>query len=104
MKKIFILISLLFSGSLYAQKGVPVGIDSDSLFNQMDYERLVAAYGDLHPDAAFMALWNSYFKEGSTKQNVGIMETSVDSRHNVLTANSETLYAVHPVNLNKQQG
>ena len=42
--------------------------------------------------------------EGSTLTNIGIMETSVDSRQNVLTANSSTIYAVHPVNLEEYGG
>lgn len=78
--------------------------DPAKIYQEMDLENLVRAYNDLHPEAAFMALWNSYFKEGSTEQNIGLMETSVDSRQIVLTANSETIYAVHPVELNAQGG
>ena len=79
-------------------------LDPAPIYRQMDLENLIRAYNDLHPEAAFMALYNSYFAEGSTAQHVGIMETSVDSRQVVLTANSETIYAVHPVNLEKQGG
>jgi len=78
--------------------------DAQEVYLQMDQENLVRAYNDLHPEAAFMSLWNAYFDEGSTQQNVGIMETSVDARQLVLTANSETLYAVHPVDLDAQGG
>lgn len=79
-------------------------LEPAALYRQMDLENLIRAYNDLHPEAAFMALYNAYFAEGSTAQNIGIMETSVDSRQIVLTANSETIYAVHPVNLTDQGG
>ncbi|MGV0737581.1 DUF1214 domain-containing protein [Mycobacterium syngnathidarum] len=79
-------------------------LDPSAIYRQMDLDHLVRAYSDLHPEAAFMALFNAYVAEGSTPQNVGIMETSVDSRQVVLTANSETIYAVHPVNLADQGG
>lgn len=85
----------------------PVGyppLDPEPIYRAMDRDALVRAYSDLHPEAAFMALFNSYLAEGSAEQNVGIMETSVDSRQIVLTANSETIYAVHPVNLPAQGG
>jgi hypothetical protein len=85
----------------------PVGyppLDAEKIYRQIDRDILVRAYTDLHPEAAFMALYNSYFKEGSTNENVGIMETSVDSRQIVLTANSTTIYAVQPVNLREQGG
>lgn len=90
-----------------ARTGRPTGfprLDPTALYRQMDLEHLVRAYNDLHPEAAFMALFNAYVAEGSTAQRIGIMETSVDSRQIVLTANSETIYAVHPVNLADQGG
>lgn len=101
-----ILCLMLFSGTANSQES-PEGfppLDSEKIYRQIDLDILVRAYSDLHPEAAFMALYNSYFAEGSTQQNVGIMETSVDSRQIVLTANSETIYAVHPVNLKAQGG
>ncbi|WP_047043217.1 DUF1254 domain-containing protein [Vibrio mexicanus] len=83
--------------------GYPVQ-DTQAVYAQMDRENLTRAFVDLQPEAAFMALYDSYLGAGSTEQNIGIMETSVDSRQIVLTANSETIYAVHPVNLAAQGG
>jgi hypothetical protein len=83
--------------------GYPVS-DVAAMHDKMDHENLVRAYIDLYPEISFMALYNSYIHEGSTNYNVGIMETSVDERHRVLTANSSTLYAVHPVNLKEEGG
>ncbi|WP_335967285.1 DUF1254 domain-containing protein [Galbibacter sp. PAP.153] len=79
-------------------------LDPTKIYKQWDLENLTRAYCDLQPEAAFMALYNSYLKEGSTAQNIGIMETSVNAKLKVLTANSTTIYAVHPVNLNEQGG
>ena len=113
MKRAFITLILLFISTFALLSGAANGqenpegyppLDPASIYRQIDLENLVRAYNDLHPEAAFMALYNSYFEEGSTEQNVGIMETSVDSRQIVLTANSETIYAVHPVNLKAQGG
>jgi hypothetical protein len=90
-----------------ARGSVPSGFpqeDPSETFRRFDAENLVRAYCDLNPEAAFMSFYNSYFAEGSTEQNVGIMETSVDARQIALTANSETIYAVHPVNLPAQGG
>ena len=98
------LAAIVSTGVAFAQEHTPSTpegyppLDPKPVYRQMDLENLVRAYNDLHPEAAFMALYNSYFAEGSTEQNVGIMETSVDSRQIVLTANSETIYAAHPVN------
>jgi hypothetical protein len=83
--------------------GYPVE-QAQSVYQQLDRENLTRAFIDLQPEAAFMALYDSYLGAGSTEQNIGIMETSVDSRQIVLTANSETIYAVHPVNLEEQGG
>ena len=83
--------------------GYPYG-NEEVIYRQMDLENLTHAFLDLQPEAAFMALYKSYLGAGSTEQNIGIMETSVDSRQIVLTANSETIYAVHPVNLDAQGG
>lgn len=83
--------------------GYPVSNAID-MHSKMDHENLVRAYVDLYPEMSFMALFESYIKEGSTSSNIGIMETSVDERHRVLTANSSTLYAVHPVNLPTEGG
>ncbi|WP_295898646.1 DUF1214 domain-containing protein [uncultured Vibrio sp.] len=85
----------------------PIGFPTDDpavVYQQMDLENLTSAFVDLQPEAAFMALYNSYLEAGSTEQHIGIMETSVDPRQIVLTANSETVYAVHPVNLDAQGG
>lgn len=97
------LISTAYGQATTSPDGYPE-LDPARVYRQMDLENLIRAYNDLHPEAAFMALYNSYFAEGSTEQRIGIMETSVDSRQIVLTANSETIYAVHPVNLKKQGG
>ncbi|MCK6262508.1 DUF1214 domain-containing protein [Vibrio sp. ZSDE26] len=78
--------------------------DTNAVYAQMDLENLTRAFTDLQPEAAFMSLYHSYLDSGSTEQNIGIMETSVDPRQIVLTANSETIYAVHPVNLDAQGG
>ena len=79
-------------------------LDATEIYREMDLQTLVRAYSDMHPEVGFLSVYNAYLKEGSTQQNVGIMETSVDSRQIVLTANSETIYAVHPVNLSEQGG
>lgn len=100
-----VLLLPLWPGATLAES--PAGyppIDSAPIYRDMDRDTLVRAYADLHPEAAFMALYNAYLAEGSTAQNIGIMETSVDSRQIVLTANSETIYAVHPVDLSAQGG
>ncbi|WP_047048622.1 hypothetical protein [Vibrio mexicanus] len=81
-----------------ASTGFPTQ-EASAVYAQMDLENLTRAFTDLQPEAAFMSLYHSYFDAGSTEQNIGIMETSVDPRQIVLTANSETIYAVHPVNL-----
>ena len=83
--------------------GYPM-LKSEEVYQQMDLENLTSAFVDLQPEAAFMSLYQSYIDAGSTEQNIGIMETSVDPRQIVLTANSETVYAVHPVNLQAQGG
>lgn len=110
MKKILLasVFTLLITGCGNDNKatnlaGFPVSNSVDT-YAQMDHDNLVRAYVDMNPEAAFMALYNAYIKEGSTDNHVGIMETSVDPRQKVLTANSETLYAVHPVNLADHDG
>lgn len=108
MRKSIIALSLAacFVSTSFASE-IPKGFPqtpSAEVYQALDLGTLIRAYNDMHPEAAFMALYNSYYAEGSTPQNIGIMETSVDSRQNVLTANSETIYAVHPVNLDKQGG
>ncbi|CAH6881222.1 conserved exported hypothetical protein [Vibrio chagasii] len=85
----------------------PIGFPSNDpavVYQQMDLENVTSAFVDLQPEAAFMALHNSYLEAGSSAQHIGIMETSVDPRQTVLTGNSETVYAVHAVNLNEQGG
>jgi len=84
-------------------RGYPTG-DAQAVYRQLDIDNLTHAFLNLLPEAAFMGLYRSYLGAGSTEQNIGIMETSVDSRQIVLTANSETIYAVHPVNLDAQGG
>ncbi|MGF1695676.1 DUF1214 domain-containing protein [Vibrio lamellibrachiae] len=109
MRKSIIALSMLaaFSSFSNVASEIPKGFpqfDPATIYKQIDHDALVRGYVDMNPDAAFMALYNAYLNEGSTKNHVGIMETSVDPRQTVLTANSETLYAVHPVNLADNNG
>ncbi|MCJ2377460.1 DUF1214 domain-containing protein [Vibrio sp. ZSDZ34] len=107
MKKSMITLALATAAFTSIASEVPSGypvLNSEEVYQQMDLENLTRAFVDLQPEAAFMSLYHSYFDAGSTEQNIGIMETSVDPRQIVLTANSETVYAVHPVNLEVQGG
>lgn len=105
MKKTLIALALIAVtfNSVAAPSGYPAN-DSHKVYQQMDLEYLTRAFVDLQPETAFMGLYQSYFDAGSSEQNIGIMETSVDPRQIVLTANSETVYAVPPVNLQQQGG
>lgn len=97
-------IAICLAAPVFAEpEGYPP-LDPTEIYREMDLQTLIRAYSNMHPEVGFFSVYNAYLNEGSTQQNVGIMETSVDSRQIVLTANSETIYAVHPVNLAEQGG
>lgn len=79
-------------------------LDPSAIYDELDRQTLIRAFRDLHPEVGFMSVFNAYKREGSNPHNVGIMETSVDSNEIVLTGNSETIYAVHPVTIDEQGG
>ncbi len=97
--------ALVFFGSAgFAQPDYYPPLDPTEIYREMDLQTLIRAYSNMHPEVGFLSVYNAYLEEGSSPTHVGIMETSVDSRQRVLTANSETIYAVHPVNLKELGG
>ncbi|MDW3221623.1 MAG: DUF1214 domain-containing protein [Paracoccaceae bacterium] len=98
-------VALVFTGSAsFADPEYYPPLDPTEIYREMDLQTLIRTHSSMHPEVGFLSVYNAYVEEGSSPTNIGIMETSVDSRQRVLTANSETIYAVHPVNLGEQGG
>src|SRR5579863_10441690 len=79
-------------GTLKFFDGFPDDATTQTVYDNLDFQRGVEAFLTAMPGASAEALGDGLKKEGANNQTVLIMETLMDSKSLFLTANSETVY------------